>query len=98
MMGVIQTVLAVYAWVVIGTLLVFLGRVAYFYEKTSGQRVGYYLLVLPALLLAAGAIWYLVSNQEFIGQPSGDMLLCVGGALLCLFGARLQELMTGERQ
>jgi len=97
-MGVIQTVLAVYAWIVIGTLLVFLGRVAYFYEKTSGQRVGYYILVLPALLLAAGAIWYLVSNREFIGQPIGDMLLCVGGVLLCLFGARLQELMTGERQ
>jgi hypothetical protein len=94
----IQTVLTVYAWAVIGILIVFLGRIAYFYAKTSGQRVGYYFLVFPALLLAAGAIWYLVSDQAFIGQPVGDLLLFAGGLLLCLFGARLQELMTGERQ
>lgn len=97
-MEVLQTILTVYAWTVIGMLIVFLWRIAYFYEKTSGQRVGYYFLLLPALLLVAGAIWYLVYNREFTGQPTGDLLLFVGGVLLCLFGFRLQELMIGERQ
>ena len=96
-MKVIQVTLTVYSWAVIGILIVFLGRIAYFYEKTSGQRVSYCFLLLPALLLAAGAIWYLVYNKEFIGQPIGDLLLFVGGVLLCLFGARLQGSMTGER-
>jgi len=94
----IKIVLAVYAWAVIGMLIVFLWRIAYFYEENSGQRTNYYFLLLPTLLLVAGAIWYIARNREFIGQPIGDLLLCIGGVLLCLFGFRLQELMTGERQ
>jgi hypothetical protein len=94
----IGTILTIYAWTVIGALIVFLWRIAYFYAKTSGQRVGYYFLILPALLLAAGALWYLRSGGEFIGQPVGDLLLFGGGALLCLFGVRLQDLMTGGRR
>jgi len=97
-MEVTKTILTIYSWIVIGVLVVFLWRIAYFYEKTSGQRTNYYFLLLPALLLPAGAIWYLVCNREFIGRPIGDLLLCSGGALLCLFGFRLQELMTGERR
>jgi hypothetical protein len=94
----IKIILIVYSWVVIEILIVFLWRIAYFYEKTSGQRVGYCFLLLPAILLAAGAVWYLVYNRGFIGQSIGDLLLCGGGVLLCLFGFRLQELMTGERR
>jgi hypothetical protein len=96
-MEMIKDVLAIYAWVVVEILIVFLGRIAYFYAKTSGQRVGHYFLLFPALLLAAGAIWYFRCGGEFIGQPTGDLLLFVGGVLLCLFGFRLQELMTGGR-
>ena len=97
-MQTVALILAIYAWVAIGALLVFLGRVAYFYEKTSGQRVGYYLLPIPALLLAVGAVWYLVRDVGFTGQPIADLLLFSGGILLGMFGSRLHELMTGERQ
>ena len=97
-MEVIKTVLAIYSSAVIGVLIVFLWRIAYFYEQTSGQRVVHYFLLLPALLLAAGALWYLKFGGDFTGQPPGDLLLFSGGALLCLFGSRLQDLMTGERQ
>lgn len=97
-MEVLKLILTIYSWVVIGILIVFLWRIAYFYEKTAGQRVGYHFLILPSLLLMAGAIWYLVHDREFIGRPTGDLLLCSGGVLLCLFGVRLQELMTGERR
>ncbi|MCP4537396.1 MAG: hypothetical protein GY832_09640 [Chloroflexi bacterium] len=97
-MEIIKYILAIYSWAAIGILLIFLGRVAYFYEKTSGQPTGYYLLFLPALLLVAGACWYLVTNVEFTGQPIGDLLLFGGGLLLSIFGIRLQEFMTGERK
>lgn len=97
-MQIVALILAIYAWAAIGMLLVFLGRIAYFYEKTSGQRVGYYLLPIPALLLIAGAVWYLVRDVGFTGQPIADLLLFGGGVLLGLFGSRLHELMTGERR
>ena len=97
-MQILEYILAIWSWVVIGVLIVFLWRIAYFYQKTSGQRVGYYLLGAAALLLAAGAIWYLVANVEFTGEPIADALLFVGGLLFFLFGGRLQELMTGERR
>jgi predicted permease len=97
-MKVIKTILSVYSWAAIGVLIAFLGRIAYFYAKTSGQRVGYYWLILPALLLVAGVVCYLRYSGDFTGQPTGDLLLFGGGALLCLFGSRLQELMTGERR
>lgn len=97
-MEAIEYILAIYSWVVIGMLIVFLGRIAYFYEKTSGQRVGYFFFLLPSLLLAAGAIWYLVRGGRFIGEYAADIFLLGGGVLLYLFGSRLQELMTGERR
>ena len=97
-METIKQVLTIYAWAVIGVLIVFLWRIASFYAKTSGQRVGQYSLILPMLLLAAGAIWYLRSSGEFIGQPIGDLLLFGGGVSLCLFGVRLKDLMTGGRR
>jgi hypothetical protein len=97
-MEAIKCVLGIYSWGIIGILIALLGRIAFFYEKTSGQKVGYYFLLLPAVLLAAGAIWYLTGDVEFTGEPIGDLLLFGGGVLLCLFGGRLQESMTGKRQ
>jgi tellurite resistance protein TehA-like permease len=94
----IKFILAAWSFGVIGMLLFFMWRVAYFYEKTSGQRVSYYLLTIPALSLTAGAIWYLVHNVEFVGEPVGDVLLLVGGVVLFLFCVHLQEVMTGERR
>jgi hypothetical protein len=95
-MEIIKRVLIIYSWAVVGILLIFLWRIAYFYEKASGQSVRYYFLILPVLLLAAGAIWYLACRIEFIGLPIGDLLLFSGGVLICMFGFRLQELMTGR--
>jgi hypothetical protein len=97
-MEIIKYILAIYSWAAIGMLLVFLGRIAYFYEKTSGQQTGYVFLLIPALLLIAGAVWYFLYNVEFTGQPIGDLLLFGGGVLLSAFGVRLQEFMTGERK
>jgi hypothetical protein len=97
-MEIIKYALTIYSWVAIGILIFFLGRIAYFYEQTSGQQTGYYFLLIPAVLLAAGVIWYLRHSIEFTGQPVGDLLLFGGGVLLSTFGVRLQEFMTGERR
>jgi hypothetical protein len=97
-MEIIKYILAIYSWAVVGILAVFLGRIAYFYEKTSGQQTNYNFLFLPALLLLSGAVWYLVRNVEFTGQSVGDLLLFCGGVLLGMFGVRLQEFMTGARK
>jgi hypothetical protein len=97
-MEIVKLVLGIYSWAVIGALIVFLGRIAYFYDKTSGQRTNYSFLILPALLLAVGVIWYLVHSVEFTGWAIGDVLLFGGGVLLSIFGFRLQEFMTGERK
>ena len=97
-MGPLKLALAAYSWVVIGVLIAFLWRIASFYEKASGERLGHRRLVVPALLLAAGAIWYLVRGGDFIGHPTSDALLFAGGLLLMLFGFRLREVMTGERK
>lgn len=97
-MHAIKFILAAWSFGIIGILLFFMWRVAYFYEKTSGQRVGYYLLIIPVLSLAAGAIWYLFHNVGFVGEPVGDLLLLIGGVALFLFCVHLQEVMTGERR
>ncbi|MFL7793937.1 MAG: hypothetical protein AB8I69_17465 [Anaerolineae bacterium] len=95
---ILEYVLAICSWVSIGLLIFFLWRIAYFYQKTSGQRVGYYLLIVAALLLTGGAVWYLVADVGFTGEPAADLLLFGGGILIFVFGGRLQELMTGERR
>ncbi len=97
-MNTAKILLMVYAWLIVAVLLFFLGRIAYFYERTSKQRVGYPLLLLPAGLLLGGAVWYILNDVEFAARPPGDLLLFGGGILLYLFDMRLQDLMTGERR
>jgi len=89
--------LAVYSWAVVGLLTIFLWRVAYFYERMSGERVYHMLVILPALLLLCGAIWYLWSGKPFVGEPGADVCLFLGGVGLGIFGVRLQMLMTGAQ-
>jgi hypothetical protein len=97
-MAVITLILVTYSWLIVGALIFFLWRIAYFYEKTSKERVGHPFLIIPTVLLAAGVIWYINAGGRFVGEPVGDLLLFAGGLSLFLFGFRLQELMTGERK
>ena len=97
-MQIVAYIFSIWSWVIVGVLLVFLWRIAYFYQKTSGQRVGYAILISSALLLVAGALWYIFHNVGFTGEPIADLLLFGGGLIFLAFGSRLQELMTGERR
>ena len=93
----IQRALTAYSWAVIGILILFLGRIAFFYGRTSRHRVRYGLLVIPAVFMGAGAAWYSTREIGFFGEPTGDLLLFAGGMLLVALGARLRDLMTGAR-
>jgi hypothetical protein len=97
-MTVIQNALAIYGWVVVGALIVFLWRIAFFYEKTSGRWVGHYLVFIPGGLMLSGVVRYFVADKPLVGDAVGDLLLFVGGVGVALFGLRLQQLMTGERK
>ena len=99
LMQILELLLTCYTAVIILVLIFFLGRIAYFYQKTSQRRVGYLFVIFPALLLVGGVIWYVVTQWQqvdFVGSPVGDILLFLGGLLLFLYGARLQQFMTGE--
>jgi hypothetical protein len=93
----VKQVFAVYSWAIIGVLIAFLWRVAQFYQRASGQRLGHALIIAPAVLLGAGAIRYTGLGGDFIGDPTSDALLFGGGVTLLLFGARMLQMMTGER-
>ena len=86
-----------YSWAGVGVMIVFLWRIAFFYEKTSNRWVGHYLVMIPGLVLLAGVVRYLVVGKPFVGDAAGDILLFVGGLGVALFGMRLQRLMTGEQ-
>lgn len=96
MIDVAQRILGGYAWLLISVLLLFLWQIAGFYGQASGERVGHSFLLLPGVLLAAGALSYLVHDSAFVGEPVGDLLLFAGGLLLFLFANRLEQLMTRE--
>ena len=49
-MQIVAYILAIWSCTVTGVLIFFLWRVAYFYQKTSGQRVGQWLVFVPAVL------------------------------------------------
>ena len=96
-MGIGQTILMAYSWIVVGVLIIFLWRIAFFYEKTSERWVGHYLVMIPGLVLLAGVVRYLVVGKPLVGDSVGDILLFVGGLGMTVFGMRLQRLMTGEQ-
>ena len=95
-MRAVQAVLTAYSWVGVGVLIIFLWRIAFFYEKTSKRWVGHYLLMIPGLILLAGVVTYLIVGKPLVGDSVGDLLLFVGGLGVAVFGIRLQRLMMGE--
>lgn len=90
--------LSLYAWVAVAICLAFLYMIARFYEIKSGERSYYQVVLLPAVLFVAGAAWYAMSTQDFMGQVVPDVMYTTGGAVLVVWGAYLIRLMTGGRR
>ncbi|MBN1178824.1 MAG: hypothetical protein JXD18_06410 [Anaerolineae bacterium] len=96
-MNFIITLIAGLSWAGISMSAFFLWRIARFYETSSGEKAHAWLFVLPMLLLPAGASAYLISEPMFVGFPLGDILMFIGGLVLLLASAILQQVMMGER-
>jgi hypothetical protein len=90
--------LSLYTWIVAAACLVFLYLVGRFYQVKSGERSYYQVVLIPAVLFVAGAVWYALTTQDFVGQTGPDLLYAAGGGILVIWGARLLRLMTGARR
>ncbi len=96
-MDVAVLTIAAVSWIGVSLLAYFLGRIARFYERSSGETAHSWLFSLPMLLLPAGAACYLIYDTRFVGIAAGDLLLFAGGISLLLASALLQQIMMGER-
>ena len=87
---------SLYIWVGLTALMIFLYRIARFYQTTSGRRSYYQLFLVPIGLLLAGGLRY-ASLGIFVGDALGDMLMIIGGLSLIGLGYTMLKLMTGGR-
>lgn len=95
-MNVMDGALSVYIWVGLSALMIFLYRIARFYQATSGRRSYYQLFLVPIVLLLAGGLRY-ASLSIFVGDGLGDVLMVIGGFSLIGLGYYMLRLMTGGR-
>jgi hypothetical protein len=89
--------LTLYAWALAALLLIFLFRIARFYQRTAAEPSHYQLFLIPLGLFAGAALRYAWLGQ-FTGDALGDLLLFAGGLTLFALGAFLSRLMMGPRR
>ncbi len=96
-MGLVNTLLTIYTWVVVCILLFFLFNIALFYERKSGRSSFYLSFFGPIILFALAAVRYVYIRPDIVGDLWGDMMRFGGGVILGVFGIFLLRLMTGGR-
>jgi hypothetical protein len=94
---IVITLLTAGSWIGITLLVFFLRKIARFYERSSDETAQSWLFLFPIVLLPAGALWYLMYSPDFVGEPIGDLLLFIGGAVLITASYILQQAMMGEQ-
>jgi hypothetical protein len=97
LINLISSLLAIYIWGVICTLLFFLFAIGRFYEEKSGHRSFYQIFLIPIALFAVAAIVYALSPPIIAGNFWGDALRFIGGVVLGGAGLFLLRLMMGGR-
>jgi hypothetical protein len=104
-MVILFSILILYTWVLAGSVVFSVLRIARFYEKKyaelyddAARQRTYYLLFLAPLLLFLGAAVRYAFEGDLAGDLWGDVALFVGGVVLTALGYRLQRLMTGGRK
>lgn len=95
-MNTVNSVFSLYIWIGLTVLMIFLYRIARFYQTTSGRRSYYQLFLAPIGLLLAGGLRY-ASLAIFVGDGLGDGLMVIGGLSLIGLGYVMLKLMTGGR-
>ena len=95
-MNVIDSAFSLYIWIGLAVLVIFMYRIARFYQTTSGRRSYYQLFLIPIVLLLAGGLRY-ATLSIFVGDGLGDSLMVIGGLSLIGLGYYMLRLMTGGR-
>ena len=95
-MNILNGALSLYIWVGLTALMIFLYRIARFYQTTSGRRSYYQLFLVPIVLLLIGGVRY-ASLGILVGDGLGDGLMVMGGLSLIGLGYYMLRLMTGGR-
>lgn len=103
-MKLLAQILTLYSWGVVCVLLLFLYRIARFFDqrllkKASGQKrqSTYPLVLLPLILFATSAIIYTVSGTEIVGNSAADLMRILGSLILGFVGYSLLNTMMGGR-
>lgn len=96
-MTVINTILTIYSWVIIGILLFFLFSIARFYERKSGRRSYYMAYIIPIVLFLLAAFRYAFLAPAISGDMWSDAMRFLGGITVGGFGFFLLRLMVGGR-
>jgi hypothetical protein len=96
------SILSLFSWVLIASVILFLIQIARFYERKYSELYDdapthrtfypFFLISLCLFLIAAGRYAFL---GDLAGDVWGDVALFLGGIVLAVFAHRLQRLMTG---
>ncbi|NJL56594.1 hypothetical protein HC928_16575 [bacterium] len=82
-----------YLWFPLAVLIGILVLIARFYERFSGARTYYHLLVLSAVVFGIAVVRY-AEVEQITGDLVSDVLLAIGGVLLSIPSLRLYWLMV----
>jgi hypothetical protein len=97
----VNSLLLIYSWIVAAILVAFLFLIGRFYQIKFGQQSYYPLLLIPLGVFLAAGVWYALSardTHDFVGVLGPDLLLLVGGLVLCTLGYILFRTMMGGRR
>ena len=103
-MKLLTQILIIYSWGVVCVLLLFLYRIARFFDQRLLQKAAgekrqstYPLVLLPLLLFAVSAIIYTVTTAGIVGNVAADTLRILGSIILGFTGYSLLNTMMGGR-
>ncbi|RME76061.1 MAG: hypothetical protein D6784_06690 [Chloroflexi bacterium] len=97
-MNLLNNILTIYTWTLVGFSIYFLYLIARFYEKKSGRRSFSWVFWGPIGLFVLAAVRYLFLSPLIVGDIWGDGMRAVAGLMLVGFGLYLLNLMVGGKR
>jgi Flp pilus assembly protein TadB len=92
----LNQLLMIYVWFPLAVLLAIMLLVARFYQNLTGESTRYYLFGVPIVLFGLASAHY-ANIDQVIGDPTGDLLLFLGGTVLIILCVVLYRQMTTGR-
>jgi hypothetical protein len=89
-------VLTIIAWFLLAILLVLMLLIARLYQRVSGRQTFFWAFAVPIALFGVASARYAFNNQVG-GDPLGDVLWGLGGALLFVLCVYVFTVMTARR-